>query len=61
MVSAIKVKNDTYSFLPQHEWLAEQDITHFRGGKFNRAPRDYATVFRFEKIEDAVAFKLRWA
>jgi hypothetical protein len=49
------------TFQPHHSWLKSVGIKRYRGGLFRMGhpPGNYGSCpFRFERKEDAVAFKL---
>lgn len=47
---------------PHVAWLKKNNIKRWRGGNFsrNKSTEKYI-AFRFADMEDAMAFKLRWA
>lgn len=58
-VEGIPVSVHTYgewTITPYVDWLKANSITRYRRSGW----QDLTMKFRFERIEDAMAFKLRW-
>ena len=66
-VSPITTEDDEgqicWSISEYHRWLKENKIIRYRGGEWPRETQNYYgqdIVFRFERMDDAMAFKLAW-
>lgn len=54
---------DCWSVNEYHNWLRKNNITRYRGGHWPPSIESYRgqdITFRFDRIDDAMAFKLAW-